>query len=226
MSDPHFWKHIVLTIVRNNLRIVDSFIDEVDRHLKRDLKRLESEADKALLDRVIDETGATGMDLLIDRRDQVEWTQTLTRYFGIILVWTTMEQFLHLLWNWAMHNGHLNNPRLLEFARKGKSPGFDNCLKLLLKNDLGISINAPHRKELAKLKQKRNIIAHAGAWIWPPGSSDGYLKVTDDDLLASKQLIYNVCEYIASKYEEFWRDLEQNKKQGGSTLRPDESGKA
>jgi len=203
------WLHAVEALVRLELNASErffrfsesQFFHELDKLKKQERSRPESYWRQEL------DFGATRGDLLSDEYTEIKEMQRLNRYFGVILIYSTLERFLFAIFRAAKESNLIKNPKT---AAK-RNLDFKSYVQFL-KKDIGINL-VKRTKEYAalnKLRAIRNAIAHHGGLVHSETLSTlkayGFaehqrIELEEDYFYEVKELVRKECEFVFNSYK-------------------------
>lgn len=219
------WLHAVDSLVRLELDAAERFFRFSELRFLREAEKLRKE-EKVHPDSYWKEDlefGATRGDFLADEFGEVREMQQLNRYFGVILVYSTLERFLFVIFRSAKRLKLIREPafekkRYLDFGR------YVQVLK-----DIGVDL--PRRKKeyaaLHKLLNIRNAIAHYGGWVHSgiapklkqyKFEEHQRIELDEDYFLEVKELVQDECLFISNSYRKLVRRREALRPGGGHKI--------
>jgi hypothetical protein len=154
-------------LVRIELLEVREFCREAESFFKLKLKKLDREIkkfEKRVSEEVMDEEDNANDHYLSDQRMELEGRVELTGYFGIIMVFSTLERFLHRIYEHTMHLAV--EPELVDvvlWSSRNKWLNFGDFRGFL--KQLGVDGKKFDWPGIKKLHQLRNAIVHQGGMV-------------------------------------------------------------
>lgn len=202
------WLHAVDGLVRLELDGAERFFRFSELRFLREFEKLKKEEKshpESYWKKELD-FGTTRGDLLSDEFAEVREMQQLNRYFGVILVYSTLERFLLAIFRSAKRLKLVKDPKTV--AKPNLD--FKGYVQVLAK-DMSISLIKRPKPYAAlnKLRAIRNAIAHHGGWVHsetvsslrPYGFAEHQrIELDEDYFFEAEELVKSECLFISNSY--------------------------